>query len=141
MTATFHTGLPPGGTFTLQRCGRCGAINYPRRELCAKCLGDGLQWQPVTARGVVQSLTELHYSLEPHYSEHLPWRVASIVLDCGPIVLAHLAPGIETLAVVRLKVVADAAGNRMLLAIGEDMASQQDLSDWMHTVGFEELPT
>lgn len=141
MTTVFRTGLPATDTLTLQCCGECGQVNYPVRELCGHCLADRLQWQSVTATGLVQSLTALGYSLEPAYAKHLPWTVASIVLDCGPVVLAHLAPGIEVDTVVRLRVVRDAAGNRMLVATGIEAGSQEAAASWLQRVGFEEIQT
>ena len=139
MPTEFHTGLPATGTLTLQRCGRCQRVNYPPRELCGACLADDLHWQAVADTGVVQSLTRLGYSLEPGYAQHLPWTVASVLLDCGPIALAHLAPGLETGARVALRVVEDEAGNRMLAASGTDPAARQREQGWLQTVGFREI--
>ena len=139
MTAVFRTGLPATGALTLQRCGRCRHVNYPPRELCGHCLADDLQWQPVADGGVVQSLTRLSYSLEPAYAEHLPWAIASIRLDCGPIALAHLAPGIACHARVALRAIQDRAGNRMLLATGIDTEAQRLLAGWLQSVGFKEI--
>jgi uncharacterized OB-fold protein len=139
MTTVFHTGLPASAALTLQRCGRCQRVNYPPRELCGDCLADDLQWRPVADTGVVQSLTRLDYSLEPGYARHLPWTVASVLLDCGPIALAHLAPDIAVGSRVRLRVIRDQAGNRMLAATGVDPAARQAAQDWLHSVGFTEI--
>jgi uncharacterized OB-fold protein len=137
----FQTRLPASGTLHLQQCGECGQVNYPVRELCGNCLADALQWQPVTDTGTVQSITELHYSLEPAYTGHLPWSIASIQLDCGPIVLAHLVPGIEIGSPVKLQVVQDTSGNRMLLALGRDDAATRLASRWLEQVQFKEIST
>jgi uncharacterized OB-fold protein len=139
MAAVFHTGLPASGSLTLQCCGRCRQVSYPPRELCGHCLADELQWQPVADRGVVQSLTRINYSLEPDYNRHLPWTVGSILLDCGPVVLAHLPPGIDTGMAVSVRVIQDSAGNRMLLAAGIDPESQQQAARWLNSVGFKEV--
>lgn len=140
MPTEFHTGLPASATLTLQRCGSCQQVNYPPRELCGHCLADDLQWQAVADSGVVQSLTRLNYSLEPDYAQHLPWTVASVLLDCGPIALAHLTPGIATGARVRLRVIQDRAGNRMLAATGTDAAARPGERAWLQSVGFREIP-
>ena len=139
MTIIFNTGLPASGSLTLQKCGQCGRMNYPARELCGRCLADDLHWQSVKDTGLVQSQVQLHYSLEPAYAEHLPWTVASVKLDCGPVILAHLPPGIETNSPVRLKVIQDSAGNRMLVALGTDEAAQQTATDWLVAVQFREV--
>jgi uncharacterized OB-fold protein len=139
MGTLFETGLPASGTLTLQCCGQCRQVNYPPRELCGNCLADDLQWQPVVDTGIVQSQAQLHYSLEPAYTSHMPWTVASIKLDCGPVVLAHLQPGIATGAAVKLRVIQDGAGNRMLMATGTDPDTQQASINWMSTVDFKEV--
>ena len=139
--ALFQTRLPASGRLHLQQCGECGQVNYPVRDLCGNCLADALQWQPVTDNGTVQSITELHYSLEPAYTAHLPWSIASIQLDCGPIVLAHLVPGIEIGGPVKLQVVQDTSGNHMLLALGRDDAATRLASRWLEQVKFKEIST
>lgn len=120
MPVKFQTGLPATGPLQLQVCGECGKVNYPSRELCGSCLADALQWRPVADSGVVQTLTELHYSLEPGYAAHLPWPIASVRLDCGPVAFAHLQPGLDLGTRVTLRIVADGNGNHMLAALSAD---------------------
>lgn len=139
--AHFQTGLPSSGTLQLQQCGKCGQVNYPTRELCGACLADELQWQPVPDTGTVQSITELQYSLEPAYTAHLPWTVASIKLDCGPVVLAHLAPGISITNPVKLLIVQDETGNNMLAAIGRDNTAHTSAISWLADIQFKEIST
>ena len=136
MSTQFSTGLPDSGELMLQCCSQCRQLNYPPRELCGNCLADSLQWQQVENTGVVQSVAQLHYSLEPEYAEHLPWTVANIKLDCGPVVLAHLQPDISSGAPVKLTIVQDSESNRMLVATGEDSKSA---SAWLQGVNFKEI--
>jgi uncharacterized OB-fold protein len=140
MPTTFSTGLPESTDLTLQCCSQCQQVNYPPRELCGNCLADSLQWQRVDNTGIVQSVTQLHYSLEPAYANHLPWTVGSIKLNCGPVVLAHLQPDIICGATVKLKLVQDQAANRMLVATGDDSASKKRASAWLQAVNFKEIP-
>jgi uncharacterized OB-fold protein len=137
----FTTGLPTPGALHLQQCGECGQASYPARELCGHCLADKLQWQPVADTGIVQSITELQYSLEPAFTTHLPWAVASIKLDCGPVALAHLAPGIAISNPVMLKIIQDEAGNNMLVALGRDDVAQEAATSWLAEVQFKEIST
>jgi hypothetical protein len=131
----FDTGLPTGSGIQLQMqvCADCGHTNYPRRELCGDCLADALDWQPVDPNGTVQSLTELHYSLEDDYAAHLPWRVGSVKLDCGPVAFAHLAPGVESGQRVALCPFLDKYHNRMLVALGPDSPAE-----WLEAINFRE---
>lgn len=141
MATLFTTRLPAHSALTLQICAQCQQVNYPPRELCGNCLADELQWHTVQDSGVVQAMVQLHYSLEPVYAQHLPWAVASVKLDCGPVVLAHLQPGIDSGSAITLKVIQDEAGNRMLVATGKDSASQRSASAWLDTVDFREVAT
>lgn len=120
----------------LQVCSDCKQVNYPSRELCGCCLADALRWQTVEDAGTVQTLTELHYSLEPDYAAHLPWVVASVKLDCGPIAFAHLQPGLDINARVTLRIVADSNGNRMLVALGADNSGA---AAWLEKIKFNEV--
>ena len=79
------------GLLILPRCRDCEMVQYPLRELCGNCLGDNLEWGPVPADGNLISWTRLHASVEPFFRGHLPWPVGSVKLDCGPVVIAHLA--------------------------------------------------
>ena len=78
------------GELTLQQCGACQTVQYPPRELCRHCLGDELNWAAVSRGGDLLAYSELQHSLEPFFQEQLPWPLASVKLDCGPVVLARL---------------------------------------------------
>ncbi len=138
MSTCFSTGLPHATELMLQCCSKCQQINYPTRELCGNCLADALQWQPVDNTGTVQSVAQLHYSLEAEYADHLPWTVANIKLDCGPVVLAHLQPDIVSGSRVTLTIAQDQASNRMLIATGDD---SELASAWLKAVNFGEITT
>ena len=135
MAARFDTGFPASGRLQLQVCTDCGQANYPRRELCGNCLADALAWQVVPPEGLVQSLTELQHSLEAQYTDHLPWTVASIKLDCGPVAFAHLQPGLTVGSRVSLRILSDQADNRMLVALGDNRAAAEQ---WVTTIAFRE---
>lgn len=79
---------------SLQHCRDCGTVQYPPREVCRACLGDALLWRETDGRGRLLSSVALHHSLWEYYKRHIaraPWPIASIGLDCGVTVFAHLA--------------------------------------------------
>ena len=133
----FHTGLPAASGLQLPVCGECGHINYPARDLCGHCLADAQEWQPVAADGVLQSVSTLHYSLERVYSERLPWPVGSVLLDCGPVALAHMQPGLDVGSRVRLQICRDGAGNHLLVARA-DHDPDGESADWLRRIGYRE---
>lgn len=138
MGTVFNTGLPESGALTLQCCPGCGQVNYPPRELCGHCLAADLQWRSVDDGGVVQATATLHYSLEEEYRQHLPWPVASVKLNCGPVVMAHLQPGVAPGIPVRVRVMRDTNGNRMLVAADES-TNPGELSAWLQDIDFREI--
>ncbi len=137
MSPGFATRLPPVSVLQLPVCTECGHISYPPRELCERCLADALEWQAVEPGGVLQSGTTLHYSLEPFYARQLPWEIASVRLDCGPVLLAHLQPGLTPGARVEVSIRSDSEGNRYLVAYAES-DPDADAAQWLKQIDFKE---
>lgn len=108
------------GRFVLQRCTTCGALQYPPREVCRRCLSDELPWTAADGGGTVLAATVLHASLEPWFTEHLPWYMGKVQLDAGPWIFAHLAR--DCLAAgTRVEVQAriDLGGQAVLIALAQ----------------------
>jgi uncharacterized OB-fold protein/NAD(P)-dependent dehydrogenase (short-subunit alcohol dehydrogenase family) len=106
------------GRFELQTCLECGAVQYPPREACHRCLSVKLEWREQPDTGELLARTILHHSNEPYFRQRLPLSVGLIRLDCGPSVVAHLRasslmnPGRPVRLVLRL----DRAGGAVLIA-------------------------
>ena len=110
-------GLPGDGSLRLQVCTDCLRAQYPPRELCAQCLGIHLEWRNVDGMATVLASTALQHSLEEFFRERLPWQVASLRLDAGPVVLAHIdAANAATGTRVRVANATDASGSWILIA-------------------------
>jgi NAD(P)-dependent dehydrogenase (short-subunit alcohol dehydrogenase family)/uncharacterized OB-fold protein len=89
-TALGMTAAAAEGRFELQACLRCGAVQYPPRDACHRCLSPQLKWTPQSGAGELLSETVLHHSNDPFYRERLPWRLGLVRLDTGPTVIVHL---------------------------------------------------
>jgi len=130
----------PDGSLVLQHCAVCGAVQYPPRERCGECLGDELPWRDTQGMATVLAATALQHSLERWYRERAPWHVASLALDAGPVVFAHIEAR-HALAGLRLRVATarDAAGAWCLVAFaagpGEDAATA--LAQTLHALGMD----
>ena len=93
-------------------------MQYPPRELCRTCLSASLDWALVEEGGEVLTTVDLHHSLEPWFSAHLPWQIASVLLDCGGVAMVHIAPtAVQRGSRVRLRNVLDASGESVLYAV------------------------
>jgi NAD(P)-dependent dehydrogenase (short-subunit alcohol dehydrogenase family)/uncharacterized OB-fold protein len=78
------------GTFKLQVCEACGAVQYPPREMCRRCLSGALVWREQAGTGELLAETTLHHSNDLYFREHLPWRLGLVRLDAGPTAVVHL---------------------------------------------------
>lgn len=112
------------GRFELQACAECGAVQYPPREACHRCLSPQLAWQPQPEGGELISETMLHRSQEEYFQERLPWRVGMVRLDCGPTAITHVQGAVPS-APCRVRIAArlDEAGQAVLVALPETAAT------------------
>lgn len=114
----------PAGALWLPVCGACGTVCYPLRELCANCLSDRLDWQPVGDAGSVLATTTIHHSNEPYFRARLPLRIASVRLDAGPVLLVFLDPAaLPEGARVRVRIRAEEGSAAVLVASAEGAGS------------------
>lgn len=103
------------GRLSLPACMDCGAVQYPVRDTCSSCLSPRLQFREVGDQGTVVATTVLYRSGDPRFTPSLPLRIASVRLDGGPVVIAHL-PGEEAPQRVRVTAALDAFGRAVLTA-------------------------
>lgn len=122
------------GALRLQRCGTCGAFQYPTREVCRVCLSDALSWT-VVARGIVTSMTRLHTTNEPAFQRLLPLHIASIRVD-GTQVVAFATDSVGSIgAEVALTAVEDDGGRFVACAVpvGAKIAPDAKIADVLKT--------
>jgi NAD(P)-dependent dehydrogenase (short-subunit alcohol dehydrogenase family)/uncharacterized OB-fold protein len=123
------------GRFELQQCRDCGAVQYPPREACEKCLSVRLTWRQQDDQGELLAATVLHHSNDLFFRERLPWRLGLIKLACGPTLVAHLHADVPA-APARLRVAArlDRAGLAVLVGLPDkenvNMAEDRQLREF-----------
>jgi uncharacterized OB-fold protein len=79
-----------------------------------------LSWQPVDGSGELLAQTNVHHSQHEYFADKLPWRIGTVRLDCGPMVIAHLADSaLAPAARVRVEARLDKSGTGVLIATGE----------------------
>jgi uncharacterized OB-fold protein len=67
----------------VQRWTACGALRFPARAACNRCMAREVEWVPVAGKGRVFSTAVMHQANHPAYEATLPYTVAQIELDCG----------------------------------------------------------
>ncbi len=68
-----------------RRCGNCGKVFFPPRDICPKCRRASMgkmEKIKLTGRGTVVSYTEVHEGL-PSFQMQIPYTMAIIELDEG----------------------------------------------------------
>lgn len=74
----------------MQRCAACAKFRFPASPVCADCDSDRYEWTPVSGRGKVVSWVVFHRLYFPSFAGDLPYNVALIELEEGPIVVSNL---------------------------------------------------
>ncbi len=105
------------GRFALQVCAECNTVQYPPRDACSRCIGTDLHWQDIAATGQLLADTVIQTSTKLYFRERAPWRMGSVKLDAGPVVLCHIHSDCEKNSAVTMLNRLDASGQGVLLAI------------------------
>jgi len=126
-TAQGLTAAAAEGRFALQTCADCGTIVYPPRDACPACLSPRLPYRDVDARGTLVAETTVRVSSDPYFRERTPWRIGTVKLDAGPVLVVHLHGDTREGARVRLELKLDKSGASVVLALPDkDTPHMQD---------------
>jgi uncharacterized OB-fold protein len=74
----------------LQRCKDCRQVWYPAATNCPKCLSTNFEWSAMSGRGTVWSFIVYHHCWHPGFEKDIPYNVAMIQLQEGPIVITNI---------------------------------------------------
>ncbi|MEQ1649536.1 MAG: SDR family oxidoreductase [Hyphomicrobiaceae bacterium] len=105
------------GRFALPGCADCGAVHYPPRDACPKCLGGVIVATDVADGGIVLAVTTIRASTDSYFKERMPWRIGTVVLDAGPSLVAHLHGDVSEGQRVRLALHLDKSGQAVVMAL------------------------
>ncbi|MCR9134778.1 MAG: SDR family NAD(P)-dependent oxidoreductase [Alphaproteobacteria bacterium] len=105
------------GRFALQQCSECGTVQYPPRDACHACLGTDLPWRDQDPHGTLLAETTVRTSTRLYFRERAPWRVGSVKLNAGPVILCHIHGDCPREGEVRILNRLDRSGQGVLLAL------------------------
>lgn len=120
------TAAAAEGRFMLQVCADCGATLYPPRDACPRCWSARVPFQDVPAGGVVLAETAIRVSTESYFRERAPWRIGTVRLDCGAVVVADLHGDVGECARVRLTLRLDKGGAAVAVAMPDPPTPHQE---------------
>ena len=78
------------GELRLQRCKDCRHVWYPAGTNCPKCLSTSFERGPMSGRGTVWSFIVYHHCWHRGFEKEIPYNVAMIQLEEGPIVITNV---------------------------------------------------
>jgi uncharacterized OB-fold protein len=67
----------------VQRCRGCGALRFPARDICSRCLARESEWAPVSGRGRLFSFAVMHQVYHPGFADAVPYAVVVVELEEG----------------------------------------------------------
>jgi uncharacterized OB-fold protein len=74
----------------VQVCASCGHKQLPGGPCCRECLSSDLSWEQAGGRGIVHSYTVVHRALHPAFAAQIPYVLADIQLDEGPVFTSNV---------------------------------------------------
>ena len=89
LNAPFWKGLALGEV-RFQKCGMCGAHQYPAETFCYECGAQDMSWIAVAAEGTLYSFTVVHQLYHKAFKSFLPYTVAIVQTDEGPRLLSAM---------------------------------------------------
>jgi len=116
-TAHGLTAAAAEGRFALQVCEDCAHVPYPPRDACPRCLSARLAFGHVDPNGRLIAETTIRVSTDPYFRERMPWRVGTVKLDAGPVIVAHLHGDTVEGERVKLALKLDKSGSAVMLAL------------------------
>lgn len=69
---------------SLPCCRDCGRYHFPPGPMCPYCFGDGLDWKPVSGRGVISTWVVYHRPWFAAFEPDIPYAVVQVELEEGP---------------------------------------------------------
>ena len=78
------------GELLIQHCPACGHRQFYPRALCTEC-GGTPDWEQASGRGTVHTFTVIRQNYASPFRELLPYVVAMIELDEGPMLMSNIS--------------------------------------------------
>ncbi len=88
-TAQFWEGTA-SGELRVQRCRACGNLQLPASAACVACWSSELEWVRASGAGTIFSFTVVHHAFHPAFAGEVPYVVADVELEEGPILTSSI---------------------------------------------------
>jgi hypothetical protein len=78
------------GRLALPRCKRCAKAFWYPRWACPRCDSEDIEWMTASGAGRVHTFTVVRQSADPFFKTRVPYIVAVIELEEGPLLVSGL---------------------------------------------------
>jgi len=78
------------GDLALPQCQQCNRAFWYPRPLCPRCGSDRIAWIKARGSGRIHTFTVVRQSPDPFFRTRVPFVVAVVELDEGPLILSNL---------------------------------------------------
>lgn len=84
INSEFFKGLS-NGRLLIQKCSKCGNLQFYPKPICVKCSSIDLEWQQSSGEGTIYSLTSINRVImnSKEFGKDVPYVIASIELNEG----------------------------------------------------------
>jgi uncharacterized OB-fold protein len=72
------------GEVAVQKCGSCGKLRFPPRNMCPHCQSMEIAWQTMSGQGTIWSFCIPHPPLLPAFNDMAPYAVIVVELEDAP---------------------------------------------------------
>lgn len=79
------------GKLLIQRCTGCGHTQFYPRTICTACGSAAVDWARASGRATVLSYTVVRQAVSPAYKPEVPYIIALVELEEGPVMMSTLA--------------------------------------------------
>lgn len=97
----------------MQKCEDCGNLAYYPVYMCPACTSGKLAWTELSGRCRVHSVTIVHRPAAPAFASAVPYAVALIEVEEGPIMMSNIVgpAALETKIFDKVEVVFEDVGD------------------------------
>ncbi|WP_052666605.1 Zn-ribbon domain-containing OB-fold protein [Nitriliruptor alkaliphilus] len=78
------------GELLIRRCDACGLAHHYPRQRCPTCWSEDVRWEAASGRGRLHTWSVVHAGALPPFSERLPYVVAIVALEEGPLLATNI---------------------------------------------------
>lgn len=89
-TSAPHWAGARRGELVFQVCSTCRYVRWPVAQNCPECLSEQFDWLPVSTMGRLWSFCTYETAINPVWADEVPFVVAAVQLDAGPLLYGRL---------------------------------------------------